>query len=131
MSCNTVVIFGGNQASFTFVIVILEWQVALSRKSNSFRFPFFILALNPFNHSSNIEAVIQDVLLLCKSQVSFTILKHLGFTVFPVTRFFSNFPIKSPHNNNMSFLGHSVLNTLHYSHLTTKNFVGNAKKKVK
>jgi hypothetical protein len=60
MGCYTLVAFDGNQAIFTFESATFGWQVALSRKSMTFLFSFFIFALNVFNHSYTLAAVSRD-----------------------------------------------------------------------
>jgi hypothetical protein len=64
-----------------------------------------IFALNMFNHSSIVAAVIQAFLLFLQIIGKLLILwflNHLGFAAFPVMRGFFNSPTIFPHNNTVS-----------------------------
>jgi hypothetical protein len=130
MGCNTLVAFAGNQVIFTFESVTFEWQVALSGKRMACIFSFFIFALNMFNYSSIIAAVIQAFLLCLKitgNLLIFRFMKRLAFAVFQITIGFSISPTIFPHNNTVSS-SLDILPPVHFSSLTASDFVDNAQK---
>ena len=58
MGCNTDVVFGGKNWSFTLLYSTVGWDEALSKNKNIFHFSNAILPLN-FNLVSNTPDVIQ------------------------------------------------------------------------
>ena len=64
MDCNTDVVFGGKNWSFTLLYSTVGWDEALSKNKNIFLFSNAILRFNFFNLVSNTPDVIQAFFFL-------------------------------------------------------------------
>ena len=91
----TLVVFGGNQASRTLESLIWGWHVALSKNNKTWRFWIFFQPQKDVNHSSMICDVIHAFLLDLHSMGSFRMSrfrKHRGFAALLITKGFSISP---------------------------------------
>ena len=104
----TLMVFGGNQASCTLESLIWGWHVVLSKNNKTCWFCIFILLLKAVNHSSMFCDVIHTFLLDLHSTGSFRMSrfqKHRGFAALPITWGFSISPDIKPQRKtvNLSF----------------------------
>lgn len=121
------VVFGGNQASFTFDNWMWGWHVALSKNNNTWRFCLFILPLKAINHSSMICDVIHDFLLDLHSTGSFCksmFLKHRA--ALPITKGFSISPDINPHRKTVNLSLHNFPPE-HFSPFKQSDLFGSAR----
>ena len=96
----TLVVFGGNQASRTVENLIWGWHVALSKNNYTCRFCIFILPLKAFNIYSMICDVIHSFFLYLHSTESSRMSRfreHRGFAALPITKGFFISPGIKPH----------------------------------